>query len=313
MSAFLNRLKKNSNRLLPWSKKHLVEAYRIYDRDIPEYPYILDRYGAWMILYDRRESIDRAPERASRFEEVVQAVKLLMTDLGLDLANLVIKERSIQTPDDQYRRLSSTERKIEVQETQARFLVNLWDYVDTGLFLDHRLVRQWVHDHAVGKKVLNLFSYTGSISVFAALAGAQVTSVDLSNTYLEWSKENFDLNKIPLSQHRFVAADVLEWLKLQVSKGDAEKYDVIVLDPPTFSNSKKMDGTLDIERDHVQLVRDCLSLLKPKGQLLFSNNKRGFRLDPSLNNVRRVVDLTGKTLPRDFHDNKIRKVFLFCE
>lgn len=313
MSAFLNRLNKNSNRLLPWATKHKIQAYRLYDRDIPEYPYIVDRYGSWLILYDRRESIDRTPDRIHRYEEVVQSVHQLMLTLELDPKNLVIKERAIQTPDDQYRRISSTEKRISIQETQAQFWVNLWDYVDTGLFLDHRLVRQWVFERAKGKRILNLFSYTGSISVFAALGGGTVTSVDLSNTYLDWSKSNFELNSINTAEHRFIAADVLEWLKQQVTKNSDPKFDLIVLDPPTFSNSKKMDGTLDIERDHVQLIQDCMALLDARGQLLFSNNKRGFRLNPTLQQDYKIEDITEKTLPKDFHDNKIRKVFLLSK
>lgn len=245
MSAIQNRLQKNLKRLKPLAEKHQIEAFRLYDRDIPEFPSLIDIYSDHILLYDRRDPvIDHTPEKLSHFHSTISALKEIFQ---VSDDKLVIKSRQRQKGESQYERMSETGRFMTVRESQALFQVNLFDYLDTGLFLDHRLMRQKIFSLAKGKDVLNLFSYTGSVSVFAALGDAKsVTSIDLSKTYTEWAQENFKLNKIKMGPHRFLTADVLQYLGESAVKPE---YDLIFLDPPTFSNSKKMEDNFEVERE----------------------------------------------------------------
>jgi 23S rRNA (cytosine1962-C5)-methyltransferase/23S rRNA (guanine2445-N2)-methyltransferase / 23S rRNA (guanine2069-N7)-methyltransferase len=218
----------------------------------------------------------------------------------------VIKKRERQEGLKQYEKLDQKDQTFTVKESQATFKVNLYDYLDTGLFLDHRPMRQKIYKTVSGKKFLNLFCYTGSVSVFAALAGAKTTSVDMSQTYLGWAQENFALNNIPSDQHSFINANVLEWLDRNQGK---PAFDVIFLDPPTFSNSKKMTDSFDVERDQELLVNECMSMLEPGGVLYFSNNKRKFHLSPAIKEQYKVRDITEESIPQDFHDKKIHVCF----
>jgi len=194
---------------------------------------------------------------------------------------------------------------IVVKEYKAEFLVNLHDYLDTGLFLDHRPLRQIVSKSAEGKKVLNLFSYTGSISVAAAVGGAsKVTSVDMSSTYQNWAKKNFEQNNIPLAQHNFIVDSALEYLEKA-----SQRFDIIVLDPPTFSNSKGMEEDFEVEKDQLFLVKHCLRLLDPNGVLYFSNNKRKFKISPEVLELANVQEITPRTIPEDYKDTKVHMCF----
>lgn len=309
MTEIHQRIQKNYSKLLPWSERHNITAFRLYDRDIPSYPFIVDLYNDYTILYDRREEMDFQSQRLGRFEEIQTAI---LQGLGRDAQKLILKVRQRQQEGSQYNRVSDLGKQIKVQETQARFWINLTDYLDTGLFLDHRLTRQMIFKLAKGRHFLNLFSYTSSASVFAALGSAKsTTSVDLSNTYLNWSQENFALNGIltsdvptPSSPHAFVNADTMTFLQ-----NDNGIYDLIFLDPPTFSKSKKFEGTFDIQRDHKELIELTVAKLSKQGTLLFSTNRRDFRLDLEGLKKLSVIDITAKSIPKDFHDGKIHKLF----
>lgn len=308
MSAIQNRLKKNFDKLKPWADRIGTEAFRLYDRDIPEYPFVIEVFNQYAILWDRSDfEIDR--DKSHHLTETLNA----LTSLGYDRNKTVVKKREIKDRrSEQYSPLSRRNIEVSVLESGHHFLINPYDYLDCGLFLDHRLLRKLIADEVkdVRKKqgrcsVLNLFCYTGSISVYAAKAGATVTSADLSSKYLDWSERNFIANHLMTANHRFLEVDILDWLK-SGEAGRTGPYDIVVCDPPTFSNSKKMVGTFDVERDHKWLIGTLLTLLKDAGVLFFSTNKRGFKIDPAIENV---VDISEKTLPKDFHDSKIRKAY----
>ncbi|MEL6357280.1 MAG: class I SAM-dependent methyltransferase, partial [Bacteroidota bacterium] len=222
----------------------------------------------------------------------------LMETLNVDRNAVFFKLRKKAKGGRQYDKLAWVEHEFEVKENGLKFLVNLTDYLDTGLFLDHRQTRKMVQEKAQGKRVLNLFAYTGSFTVYAAAGGAKFThTFDLSNTYLEWSKRNLELNGFDGEQHQFERADVKQWLSAPVK----EKYDLVVLDPPTFSNSKAMVDVLDTQRDHVELINNCLLRLSPSGQLYFSTNYRRFKLEKErINAATRIKEITKQTVPPDF-------------
>lgn len=298
-----NRLEKNFKKLKPWAQRNKIEAYRLYDRDIPEFPFIVDIYKDYFLVYDKSvESIDKDK---NHLDLLLVALKELFS---VDDKHLILKRRERQKGLAQYQKFSNDEDYFVVQESQGRFWINLYDYLDTGLFLDHRPMRYRIYKMSKNKKVLNLFCYTGSVSVFAALGGAtQVHSVDLSNTYLDWAKENFELNGLGFStdsKYFFHAADVLEWLK-----NCNDKFDIIFLDPPTFSNSKKMNSDFEVEKDQLYLVDQCMRLLSANGILFFSNNKRKFKLNPEISSKYNVKDITADSIPMDFHDQKIHQCF----
>lgn len=303
MSEIKNRIEKNVKRLESWAQKLKIEAYRIYERDIPEFPFIVDRYKDYFVVYDRSdEMIDAREDKREHFPQLIQALKELFSPAD---DHIVIKRRARQKGDSQYEKIDQSGKTMTVREGDALFKVNLFDYLDTGLFLDHRLMREKIKSLSQGKDVLNLFCYTGSVSVFAALGGGRVTSVDMSSTYIKWAQENFELNKLPLTQHEFVTENALEYLE----KPAAKKFDLIFLDPPTFSNSKRMEGSFEVEREQVFLVVSCMERLKPGGTLFFSNNKRSFKLDPQLSTEYAIRDITDKTIPKDFRDQKIHRVY----
>lgn len=292
---FSNRIKKNLKRLKPWIKKQSTNCYRIYDSDLPEYNVAVDLYGDYCVVqeYAPPKTIDDAKAKR-RLQDVML---YLPSALSLSSKNIVLKVRERKRGTSQYEKLSQTHARIEVYENGAKLYVNLWDYLDTGLFLDHRETRALVKQQSLNKDVLNLFAYTGSVSVHAALGGARsVTTVDMSNTYLEWAKENFALNKIT-GPHRFIKTDCTTWLETH-----NEQYDLIFVDPPSFSNSKKMTASWDVQRDHIHLLAHLKRCLKRDGKILFSNNRRGFKLDIEQASALGLhcVDITKQTIPEDF-------------
>jgi 23S rRNA (cytosine1962-C5)-methyltransferase/23S rRNA (guanine2445-N2)-methyltransferase / 23S rRNA (guanine2069-N7)-methyltransferase len=298
-----NRIKKNVANLEAWSKKFKIDAYRIYERDIPDYPFIVDRYNDKFVVYDRSiDSIDSREDKQEHFPELIAAL-LELFDAREE--NIIVRRRARQKGDTQYEKIDESGRTETVREGEAVFKVNLYDYLDTGLFLDHRLMRDKIKKQSAGKDVLNLFCYTGSVSVFAALGGGRVTSVDMSATYSKWAQENFRLNGLDPSAHTFVTQNALEYL----AEPRRERFDLIFLDPPTFSNSKRMESTFEVERDQTFLVDSCMGVLKPGGVLYFSNNKRSFKLEPALQERYSVRDITASTIPKDFRDQKIHRVF----
>lgn len=312
-----NRIKKRHLHLRKWAKRTDVSCFRVYDQDIPELPFQVDIYGKFVHMSEL--------VRFHEFDDDVLHDRWtgMMADsvwrtLGLPKENLYLKTRKRQKQLDQYEKFSSEARTAIVSEGGLQFEVNLSDYLDTGLFLDHRISRQFVRDLALGARVLNLFSYTGSFSVYAAAGGATSTlSVDLSNTYTEWAQRNLALNGFTAPAHECRVGDVLSFLGLgestpnpKFSKYRGEPFDLIVLDPPTFSNSKKMSGVLDVQRDHVRLIRAALGLLTKNGVLFFSNNFKKFKPDKSLQDFCKIEEITNSTVPEDFARKRPHRSFL---
>jgi len=272
-SAFANRLKKNRKGLKGWLKSSQIDCYRLYDADIPEYNVAVDIYGEYLVIqeYAAPKTIE-ADKANKRLQEVIYwAPKVL--EIPTD--KVVLKTRAKQKGSNQYQRLDKSKQSITLNEHGALFKINLWDYLDTGLFLDHRKTRQIVAKKAKGKSLLNLFAYTGSVSVQAAIHGAsEITTVDMSNTYLNWAQDNFALNKLSGHKYQFIQADCLDWLKK-----NTKAFDVVFIDPPTFSNSKRMEDSFDVQRDHITLITDALKSLADGGEIFFTNNKRNFKMD----------------------------------
>ena len=294
----LNRLKKNQRRLDAWRKKSAVSCYRLYDADIPEYAVAVDIYDQSIHVQEYAPPSTISDKLArERFAEVKQAIKRFAADYR---GKIHYKERRRQKGDSQYERSAEGASDIiEVSEGRARFEVNLSDYLDTGLFLDHRPVRALIGELVKGKRFLNLFCYTATATVQAALAGAKSSlSIDMSNTYLDWAERNFALNSLNSSQHQLLRADCTKWLETE-----GELFDVIFLDPPTFSNSKKMDSVLDIQRDHGDMIRATMAKLAPQGVLIFSNNFRKFKLDTLTERQFSCENITPQTLDKDFERN----------
>ena len=293
---FVNRLKKNHAHLSKWAKRHQVDCYRVYDADLPEYAFALDMYADYVVLqeYMAPASID-VKKAEKRRMDVIHA---LPEALGVPPSHVMMKQRQPQKGRQQYEKLQQTQLKLVVREGDAKFQLNLSDYLDTGLFLDHRPLRLKFAELAPGMRFLNCFCYTATASVHAALAGAFTVNVDLSNTYLAWALENFNLNQIDTSRHQFVHYDCLQWLQLT-----QDRFDVIFLDPPSFSNSKRMQTTLDVQRDHDTLIAAAMALLKPAGVLYFSTNLRSFKLSAQLMATYQVEDITTSTIDVDFKRN----------
>ncbi len=290
---FANRLAKNAKQREKWARKIHTTAYRVYDQDLPDYAVAIDRYGDWVVLQEYAPPKEIEPEKArQRLYDVLQVVPDV---LGVANERVILKTRQRQSGKQQYSPLASQGQQLVVEEGQAKFLVNLTDYLDTGLFLDHRPMRRRLFAEAKDKRVLNLFCYTGSVSVQAALGGASyTTSVDLSQTYLDWAQQNYDLNGLS-DRHRLQRGDVMEWL----TQGDSP-FDLIFCDPPTFSNTKKKERTFDVQQDHKTLVERCMQRLVSRGTLYFSNNYRGFKLDDDLQARFEITEISPTTLDPDF-------------
>lgn len=294
----MNRLQKNKKQLNKWLNNNAIDCYRLYDADMPEYSAAVDVYGQYVHIQEYQAPKSVAEDKAQqRLHDIVAAVKQVIQP---DIDKISIKQRRRHKGNSQYQASSERSgRLFEVQEMDAKFEINLWDYLDSGLFLDHRPVRAYIRTQAKGKKFLNLFCYTASASVQAALGGAlETVSVDMSHTYLEWARRNFSLNHLRSNKHRFEQGDCFEWLN-QCREG----FDLIFLDPPTFSNSKRMSQTLDIQRDHVKLIKRCMDLLTKDGELIFSNNLRTFQLDKEALSTFTVIDYTRQSLDPDFERN----------
>lgn len=296
-AMFANRLQKNAQHLQKWAKRNHISCYRLYDADLPEYSFAIDLYQNHVVLqeYAAPNTIDPLLAEKRRLE----AIQVIPEVLNIPKDHLMVKERRQQKGLNQYEKLSQKKQALIVTEGAARFEVNLTDYLDTGLFLDHRPLRLQFAALKPGMRFLNCFCYTATASVHAALAGALTVNVDLSNTYLNWALENFKLNKIDAAKHQFIQYDCLLWLKTT-----QDRFDVIFLDPPSFSNSKRMETTLDIQRDHEFLIEDALKLLNPGGVLYFSTNFRQFKLSPTLFANAEIKDITTSTIDLDFKRNQ---------
>ncbi|MQT40793.1 MULTISPECIES: bifunctional 23S rRNA (guanine(2069)-N(7))-methyltransferase RlmK/23S rRNA (guanine(2445)-N(2))-methyltransferase RlmL [unclassified Pseudomonas] len=293
---FANRLQKNLKALGKWVKREGIDCYRVYDADMPEYSMAIDLYHDWVHVqeYAAPKSVD--PEKASA--RMFDALAAIPQALNIDKSRVIVKRRERQSGTKQYERQSAQGKFTEVMEGGVKLLVNLTDYLDTGLFLDHRPMRMRIQKEAAGKRFLNLYCYTATASVHAAKGGARsTTSVDLSKTYLDWARRNLSLNGFS-DKNRLEQGDVMAWL-------DAcrEEYDLIFIDPPTFSNSKRMEGIFDVQRDHVQLLDLAMARLAPGGVLYFSNNFRKFVLDEHLAARYFVEEITASTIDPDFARN----------
>ena len=302
-SAFKNRIRKNYRHVRKWAKKSETDCFRIYDRDIKEYPLAIEffagRFCVQYFSYDR-ETDEPSIELKKEIEEV------LLSIFGATPDRIYWRTRIKRSKLQQYEKVAEQKEFFTVCEYGVKFKVNLIDYLDTGLFLDHRETCQRVARLSKGKWLLNLFSYTCSFSVQAAVQGAAYTkSVDLSNTYCDWGKENFLLNNCSLKTNEVIRADCLKFLEEE--RLSIHKYDLIVIDPPTVSRSKKMDQMFDIQLDYIDLITKALDLLREEGVLFFSTNSRKFALDLSLFQNYVIEEITKKTIPLDFHNQKIHR------
>lgn len=299
---FANRLAKNIKNMQSWAKRDNVDCYRVYDADMPEYAFAIDQYSngegeRWVVVqeYAPPKTIDPKAARQRRDE----ALAVIPHELGLGDERIFIRERRQQKDGAQYEKLDNEREYHIVREQPYRFAVNFTDYLDTGLFLDHRLTRRLVGEMARGKRFLNLFAYTGTATVHAAGGGAaSSTTVDMSRTYLDWAKRNLALNNLAGPQHGFVQEDCLAWLREQ--RDNSRRWDLMFIDPPTHSRSKRMDQDFDVQRDHVELLTLAAQLLAPSGSIVFSNNFTRFRLDRDGLAAFDIDDIGRSTLPRDF-------------
>jgi 23S rRNA (cytosine1962-C5)-methyltransferase len=292
---FRNRLEKVYRHLSKQARRQGIECWRIYDHDLPEFPFILEIYGDTLYVseYKRRHDLD--DDRHEYWLDASKKIMSQVTGISEDQIYTRLRQRKAGRL-GQYQKLDEEKNEFIVAENGLSFLVNLSDYLDTGLFLDHRITRQMVRTISHQKRVLNLFCYTGSFSVYAAAGHAsRVVSVDLSKTYLEWTERNMRLNFPLYCLHKTVHADVKQYLK----NVEAGSFDIIVMDPPTFSNSKRMDDILEIQRDHVVLVNDCMKILAPGGVLFFSTNFTKFQINADAINGD-IKDITKATTPFDF-------------
>lgn len=305
-AMFANRLRKNLKQLGGWARRNQVDCFRLYDADMPEYAMAIDLYGGW--VHVQEYAPPRTVSTRSARERLAEALAVIPHVLGIVPDRIICKRRQRQTGTRQYERLAQSGHWLTVSEGDCRLRVNLKDYLDTGLFLDHRPIRQWIERQARGRRFLNLFAYTGAATVHAAVGGAvRSLSVDLSNTYLDWLVENLRLNGLDTGQHAVLRADCLEWLKQKPN----EMFDLIFLDPPTFSNSSRMETVLDVQRDQVALVKGAMARLAAEGTLIFSTNFRRFSLAEEILSDYQVEDITRRTIDRDFARNpKIHQCWL---
>ncbi len=310
---FANRLAKNLKHLRSWTQRERITCYRVYDADMPEYAFAIDAYRTlepdtlWLYVseYAAPAEIELDAVRKRRGEVLAS----LPHTTGVPVERIQVRTRRRTKRGEQYGKLDEQSEFYQVMEGGLKFRVNFEDYLDTGIFLDHRLTRARLRQAARGKNFLNLFAYTGTASVYAADGGAaRTTTLDMSRTYLEWAQRNLSINGFHGAAHRFVQADCREWLK--EARAGAERFDLVFLDPPTFSNSKRMEGVLDLERDHGELIAGCADLLTPGGLIVFSTNAQKFRLDEAVAQRFEVRDVSASTLPKDFERNpRIHKCY----
>ncbi|WP_246073602.1 class I SAM-dependent methyltransferase [Dinghuibacter silviterrae] len=306
LDMFFNRLTKVYKHLGKQAARQGISCYRVYDHDLPEFPFCIEFYGERLYLaeYRRRHGMDEDQHD----EWLYTCLPVISTVLGVPVDEIYWRQRERKAGrQGQYTRQSEEGEFFTVPEGGLSFLVNLTDYLDTGLFLDHRLTRARVREEAAGKDVLNLFAYTGSFSVYAAAGGARsVTTVDLSKTYLGWAERNMQLNGLQDPRRTYIHADVKQYLGTL----PGEAFDLVVMDPPTFSNSKRMKDFLDIQRDHVPLLNEVLRAVRPGGAVYFSTNFTRFVLDREAIAAAGVKDITRATTPFDFEGKLKRWCYL---
>lgn len=306
MQSFANRLQKVNRHISRWARRQGIACYRIYDLDMPEFPFCIDRYGDYLHIAEYKANHRLREEEHDAWLQ--ECLDVIATSLDVLPEHIFLKERRrLSRRTEQYEKVAQESKLLEVEEQGLRFRVNLSDYLDTGLFLDHRPLRKIFGEEAEGKNVLNLFAYTGAFSVYAARGNARsVTTVDLSNTYLQWARENMILNNLlDEEKHHFIQSDIMDFLK-----GPQElSYDLVFVDPPAFSNSKRMKGTWDTQRDHPALLHFLLKTVSPGGIVYFSNNLRQFEPRFEKLGAASVKDISLQTIPEDFRNKKIHHCY----
>ena len=291
---FINRIKKNRTKWERWAKRNGIDCYRLYDADIPEYDVAVDRYQSKAVVHIYQRAHQTEDDLAK--QRIQDVLITLPETLGISDNDLVVKVRHRHDQGDQYARLAQGECELTIAESGLSFVVNLEDRIDTGLFLDHRRVRSYAREHCRGKRTLNLFAYTCSVSVAAAVGGAkQTTSVDLSNTYLDWGRRNFEANNLDPRRHRFFRSDAMRWITKS-----RDQYDWVFINPPTFSRSKKTRDDFNVHQDHTQLIEQAMRSLHKRGELLFTTHAKSFRLDKRINERFAVEDCGSTFVPDDF-------------
>lgn len=303
---FLNRLTKVFKHREKVARKQNISCYRIYDLDMPEFPLCIDKYGEYIHVseYKRNHILNDL-----QYDEwLYTSIEIISNVTDTVKENIFVKERKIiKTRTEQYTKNNETKNETIIEENGYKLLVNFHDYLDTGIFLDHRMTRKMVGDNSKGKRVLNLFAYTGSFSLYAAMNGAaEIHTIDLSNTYINWAKRNFIANDLNPNDHIFTVADVMKILP----ELPQLYFDIIICDPPTFSNSKKMDGILDTQKDHVWMINQCIQLLTRDGKLFFSTNYSKFKIDTENIHSDHIKDITRQTTPFDFEGKLNRFCYL---
>lgn len=294
---FINRLKKNHKHLKKWARKNNISCYRVYDADIPQYAVAIDVYAHW--IHVQEYQAPKTVDKNKAFQRINDVIDVVADTLEAKQEYVVLKTRKKQGGASQYEKLDKKNNRSIVKENDLKFYINMYDYIDTGLFLDHRATRELIKRLANNKTFLNLFAYTGSVTVYAAAGGAKTTTtVDMSNTYLDWAQDNLSLNNYVGDKHSFIRDDCLAWLQQAVE--EKQKYELIFIDPPTFSNSKKMTVSLDITRDHGLLLNNCLEILADDGMIIFSTNAKGFKLDNSISDNCFMQEITAQTTTEDF-------------
>jgi 23S rRNA (cytosine1962-C5)-methyltransferase len=302
---FQNRLEKVYKHLSKQARRQGISCYRIYDHDLPEFPFIVEMYDDKLYVSEYKRKHSMTEEEHEGW--IDDCKKVIVEVFEIPEENIFLKMRQRKEGrTGQYQKIAEAKNEFTVLENGLKFIVNLSDYLDTGLFLDHRITRLLVRELSAGKKVLNLFCYTGSFSVYAAAGHAShVVSVDLSKTYLNWAQRNIELNFPDFGLHKIIHADVKQYLK----EAEANSFDVIIMDPPTFSNSKRMDDFLDIQKDHVELINDCMNILTSNGILFFSTNYTKFQIEKEKLSASEVKDITKQTTPFDFAGKLKRQCF----
>jgi 23S rRNA (guanine2445-N2)-methyltransferase / 23S rRNA (guanine2069-N7)-methyltransferase len=302
---FHNRISKRAKHLRRWPTKRGITCFRLYERDIPEIPLVVDRFEDYLHITEYERPHERDLARHAAWLELMK--KTAASTLELPISHVFLKRRRKDNDTRQYEKINSLGKLIPVHEGGLTFMVNLSDYVDTGLFLDHRLTRQMVRDEAQGKDFLNLFAYTGSFSVYAASGGAtSTTTVDLSRNYLDWAQENFRASCLSGPAHRMVAGDSIEFLE-SASRDPRQRFDLAVVDPPTFSNSKRTELDWDVQTRHVELLTRVREVMRPGGTVYFSTNFRRFKFREDELSGFECREISKQTVPEDFRNRRIHR------
>ena len=302
---FSRRLAKRARHLRRWPTRRGITCYRIYERDVPEIPLVVDRYDDALHITEYERPHERDLARHSAWLELMKETAAETLEVPIEKVHL--KSRHKRSKGDQYEKVADAQQTKQVTENGLKFWINLSDYVDTGLFLDHRVTRQMIREQSDGKSVLNLFAYTGSFTVYAAAGGAAATTtVDLSKNYLQWAQRNLELNSLYSPQHEYIAQDCAQFVDEAVASGK-RKYDIVIIDPPTYSNSKRLDDDWNVQTGHADLLNATGKLLNPNGVIYFSTNFRKFKLHDDCLSKFSIQEISKQTVPEDFRNRRIHR------